>query len=212
MSIATNLQQIKQRVKALSEELGFPQAKLIAITKGKDLSQIAELVAAGQQVFGENRIQEAKAKYQSLELKVAELHLVGQLQRNKVKDALGGLFSAIHSLDRASLAHRLADFRTRGFEVPELFVQVNIAAEPQKGGVLPQDTEELVKLARDQLKLPVVGLMAIPPSGETHHFTTLKQMQLKLKLPFLSMGMSNDFEPAIKAGASHIRVGRRLFE
>jgi len=182
MSIASNLQQIKQRVKALSEEVGIPAPTLIAVTKGKDGSKVEELIAAGQTIFGENRIQEATAKYEAIQGRHPHirLHLIGQLQRNKVKEAVGGLFAAIHSLDRPALAHRLAQFKQQEVAMPDLFIQVNVAEEPQKGGVLPAQASELVTLAKDELGLPVVGLMAIPPAGETEHFTTLKQMQLKL--------------------------------
>lgn len=208
--IASNLHRIKARINALGGE----RVQLIAVTKNRSAAEVEELWDAGQRLFGENRIQEAELKYSRLRVARSELrlHLIGALQRNKVNVVDSALFDCIQSLDRPELAERLALFQKRGATIPPLFIQVNIGNEPQKNGVAPQRAEELLRLASGQLKLPVVGLMAIPPphnSGD--YFAPLKQLQLKLGLAELSMGMSDDYEQAVKAGASYVRVGRGLF-
>ena len=208
VSIATNLHRIRARINALN-----PRVKLIAVTKNRPPQAIKSLYAAGQRLFGENRIQEAQRKYPPLKADCPDLrlHLIGALQRNKVNVAASGMFAGIHSLDRPKLAERLAFYRTQGATIPPLFIQVNIGAEPQKDGVIPERAEPLLRLA-ERLELPVVGLMAIPPLRNSGgYFASLRRLQRKLGLEELSMGMSDDFEEAIKAGATCVRVGSALF-
>jgi hypothetical protein len=165
-------------------------------------------------VFGENRVQEAKAKWPALQAKYPgiELHLVGPLQSNKAKEAVA-LFDAIHALDRPSLAAALAKEIERQGRRPRLFVEVNTGAEPQKAGVLSQDADAFVAACRVTYGLNVDGLMCIPPADEAPapHFALVKKIADRNGLPLLSMGMSADFETAIRFGATHVRVGTALF-
>ena len=191
-----------------------PFTTLVAVSKGHGEDHILPVLEAGQRVFGENRVQEAKEKWPALKARHAdiELHLIGPLQTNKVREAMA-LFDAIHSLDRAKLVHALkAEFEHAG-RAPTLFIQVNTGEEPQKAGVVPADAPEFIALARDELKLPVKGLMCIPPAGENPapHFALLAKIARVHALPWLSMGMSGDFESATKFGATHVRVGRAIF-
>lgn len=191
-----------------------PSTTLIAVTKTHDASRIRPVLEAGHRVFGENRVQEAKAKWPPLRAEFPDiaLHLIGPLQSNKIREAIE-LFDVIHSLDRPKLAHALRGEMDRTGRAPLLFVQVNTGEEPQKAGVAPQDAAALVTLARDELHLPVGGLMCIPPVGENPapHFALLAMLGRGLGLPFLSMGMSDDFEIAIRFGATHVRVGSAIF-
>lgn len=186
---------------------------LIAVSKTQAPERILPLLEAGHRVFGENRVQEAKIKWPALREKFpdVELHLIGPLQSNKVREALT-LFDAIHSLDRPSLASALAQEMARAGRCPTLFVQVNTGAEPQKAGVLPENTLAFVKFCRER-SLPVSGLMCIPPVDQppAPHFALLAKLVREAELPALSMGMSADFETAIRFGATHIRVGSALF-
>ena len=172
------------------------------------------VLAAGQRVFGENRVQEAKAKWPELvaEHPGTELHLIGPLQSNKAKDAVA-LFDAIHSLDRASLADALAKEIQKQNRAPVLFVEINTGAEQQKAGVLPAAVDAFVASCRETWKLPVVGLMCIPPVDEepSLHFALLREIARRHALTQLSMGMSDDFEIAIAFGATHVRVGTAIF-
>ena len=191
-----------------------PQTLLVAISKGHEAEHIVPALAAGHRLFGENRVQEAKAKWPALKAQYPDiaLHLVGPLQTNKAREAVA-LFDAIHSLDRESLARSLrAEFDRAGREVP-LFVQVNTGEEAQKAGVGPKDAEAFVRLCRDDLKLPVIGLMCIPPMNEEPalHFALLRKLARNFGLENLSMGMSEDFETAIRFGATHVRIGTAIF-
>jgi len=187
---------------------------LVAISKTHGPEAIEPLIAAGQRVFGENRVQEAKAKWPALKEKYSgvALHLVGPLQSNKAKEAVA-LFDAIHALDRPSLAAALAKEIERQGRKPRLFVEVNTGAEPQKAGVLPQDTDAFVAACRETYGLNVDGLMCIPPADEAPapHFALLAKIAARNGLSSLSMGMSADFETAIRFGATHVRVGTALF-
>ncbi|MGB8364577.1 MAG: YggS family pyridoxal phosphate-dependent enzyme [Rhizomicrobium sp.] len=191
-----------------------PSTTLIAVSKSHGTERILPVLAAGHRVFGENRVQEAKAKWPDLrrEFPDIELHLIGPLQSNKVREAVE-LFDAIHSLDRPKLAHALRSEMDHTGRAPALFVQVNTGEEAQKAGVAPHDTQALVALARDELNLPVRGLMCIPPMGENPapHFALLAKLAHAQSLPLLSMGMSDDFEIAIAFGATHVRVGTAIF-
>jgi PLP dependent protein len=187
---------------------------LVAISKTFGAEAIEPVIAAGQRVFGENRVQEAKAKWPPLVARHSglELHLVGSLQSNKAKEAVG-LFDAIHSVDRGSLAEALAKEIGKQRRSPRLFVEINTGAEPQKSGVLPQDADTFLAACRDRYGLAVSGLMCIPPFDEAPapHFALTAQIARRNGLTLLSMGMSADFETAIAFGATHVRVGTAIF-
>jgi pyridoxal phosphate enzyme (YggS family) len=187
---------------------------LVAISKTFPAAAIEEVIAAGQTVFGENRVQEAKAKWPALKARHPglQLHLVGPLQANKVKDALA-LFDAIHAVDRPSLCAALAKEIAREGRHPQLFVEVNTGAELQKSGVLPQDADAFLARCRDDYGLRIEGLMCIPPLDEAPgpHFALLGKIAARNGLKFLSMGMSADFTRAIEFGATHVRVGTAIF-
>ena len=188
-------------------------AALIAVSKTQDAEAIRPLIAAGQRLFGENRVQEAEAKWPALrkaEPGVA-LHLVGQLQSNKA-DAAVALFDAIHSVDRLSLVTALARAMDRAGKRPDCFIQVNIGEEPQKGGAPIAELPALIAEAR-AAELPIKGLMCVPPAEvePAPYFALLAKLARDQGLDGLSMGMSADFETAITLGATHVRVGSALF-
>jgi pyridoxal phosphate enzyme (YggS family) len=213
---AENLKAILARIRCAREAAiaPAPNTLLVAVSKGHGPERILPVLEAGHRLFGENRVQEAKAKWPELKARYpgTELHLVGPLQSNKARDALA-LFDAIHSLDRESLAQALrAEFDRAGREIP-LFVQVNTGEEPQKAGVPPNDAAAFVRRCREEWKLPIVGLMCIPPVEDEPalHFALLKTLSRENGLEFLSMGMSADFETAIRFGATHVRIGTAIF-
>jgi pyridoxal phosphate enzyme (YggS family) len=187
---------------------------LIAVSKTHGAERIAPLIAAGQRVFGENRVQEAKAKWPPLleQHSNIELHLIGPLQSNKAKEAVA-LFDAIHSVDRASLCAALAKEIARQQRKPLLFVEINTGAEPQKAGVLPQEADAFLTACRETYKLEIGGLMCIPPQAEAPgpHFALTAKIARRNGLKLLSMGMSADFATAIQLGATHVRVGSAIF-
>lgn len=190
---------------------------LVAISKTFGPETIAPVIAAGQRVFGENRVQEAKAKWPPLIARQSaddpiELHLVGPLQSNKARDAIA-LFDAIHSLDRASLAEALAKEIARQGRRPLLFVEINTGAEPQKAGLEPQDADAFLAACHESYGLTISGLMCIPPHNEAPapHFALTAKIAQRNGLKLLSMGMSADFATAIAFGATHIRVGTAIF-
>lgn len=172
------------------------------------------MLVAGQRVFGENRVQEANGKWPVLkaEWPDVELHLIGPLQSNKVREAVT-LFDAIHSIDRPKIAEALRNEIAKIGRAPLLFVQVNTGEESQKAGVSPSNSPEFVDFCRDTLALPIFGLMCIPPAGEppAPHFALLAKLARAQGLLGLSMGMSADFETAIRFGATHVRVGTAIF-
>lgn len=186
---------------------------LIAISKTHSPEAIEPLIEAGQRVFGENRVQEAEAKWPALRAAHPdiELHLVGQLQSNKAEDA-ARLFNVIHSVDRPSLVEALARAITKTGRSPTLFVQVNIGDEPQKGGCAVADLPALLEVAR-ATGLSIAGLMCVPPADlePAPYFALLAKLARDHSLPLLSMGMSGDFETAVTLGATHVRVGSALF-
>lgn len=188
--------------------------KLIAISKTVPATAIEPVLGAGQRVFGENYVQEAKAKWPGLRERFpdAELHLVGPLQSNKAREAIE-LFDAIHSLDRPSLAAALAKEAARSGRQPRLLVQVNTGEEPQKGGVSPGEVDAFLDLCRERHGLAISGLMCIPPAQDppSPHFALLAQIAARHGLELLSMGMSADFEAAIQLGATHVRIGTAIF-
>jgi len=187
---------------------------LIAVAKTFGADAIEPVIAAGQRVFGENRVQEAKAKWPALRARHGdlELHLVGSLQSNKAREAVA-LFDAIHSVDRASLAAALAKEIATQARRPLLFVEINTGAEPQKAGVQPQDADAFLAACRDRYGLPISGLMCIPPLDEAPapHFALTAQIARRNGLALLSMGMSADFATAIAFGATHVRIGTAIF-
>lgn len=187
---------------------------LIAVTKTHDAVAVEAAIAAGQTVFGENRVQEAKAKYEALKAAhpAIQLHLIGPLQSNKARDAVA-LFDAIHTLDRESLAEALGAELKRLSRPVKLFVQVNTGEEPQKSGIAPRETLVFVERCRTVHGLTVSGLMCIPPVDEepAPHFALLLKLARDAGLTELSMGMSGDYEAAIRLGATHVRVGSAIF-
>jgi PLP dependent protein len=213
---ATRLATVRREVEEACRAAGRDPATvtLVAISKTFPAAAIADVIAAGQTAFGENRVQEAKAKWPALKAEHPglELHLVGPLQSNKVKDALA-LFDAIHSVDRPSLCAALAKELAKQGRQPQLFVEVNTGAESQKAGVLPEQADAFLARCRDEYGLRIAGLMCIPPFDEAPapHFALLAKIAKRNGLPFLSMGMSADFPRAIEFGATHVRVGTAIF-
>jgi pyridoxal phosphate enzyme (YggS family) len=187
---------------------------LVAVSKTFAADHIEPVIAAGQRVFGENRVQEAKGKWPALREKYPgmELHLIGPLQSNKAKEAVA-LFDAIHSVDRPSLCEALAKEFARQARRPALFVEINTGAEQQKAGVLPQDADDFLNRCRDDYGLTISGLMCIPPHDEAPgpHFALTAKIARRNGLKLLSMGMSADFATAISLGATHVRVGSAIF-
>ena len=215
MNIPENLAAILTRIDAARKAatLPAPATRLVAIAKTVDEDGIREALRAGQRLFGENRVQEAQKKYPPLknDFPDLELHLVGPLQSNKVREA-AALFDVIQSLDREKLVDALAAERDRSGKCPRLFVQVNTGEEPQKAGVFPRQAAALIAYAREK-SLPVEGLMCIPPADDdaAPHFALLQKIARDNGLKHLSMGMSGDFELAVKFGATHVRVGTAIF-
>ena len=215
MGGSTGLQAIMARIRAAEAAAGRApgSVQLVAVSKVQPLERITAVLDEGQRLFGENKVQEAESRWPELKTRYAgvSVHLIGPLQTNKAKAAVG-LFDAIHSVDREKLARKLADLAQARGASPDLFVQVNTGAEPQKAGVLPDATEAFVASCRG-MDLPVVGLMCIPPADEdpAPHFALLADLARREGLAGLSMGMSGDFEAAIAAGATHVRVGSAIF-
>ncbi len=210
------LADVKGRIDAAARAAGRAPADttLVAVSKTHGADRVRELLAAGQRVFGENRVQEAEEKFPALKADYPdlELHLIGPLQTNKVRDAVA-LFDVIQSVDRDRLAAALAKEMEKTGKRPACFIQVNTGEEPQKAGVLPPDLDAFVATCRDTYKLPIVGLMCIPPVDEEPalHFALLTKMAARNGLKQISMGMSADYETAVKLGATHVRVGSALF-
>jgi len=185
---------------------------LVAVSKLQPDDRVEAMIAAGQRVFGENRVQEAQARWLDRQVSGLKLHLIGPLQSNKAVDAVA-LFDAIDSLDRPKLARALADEIQKQGRSPEILVQVNTGEEPQKAGIIPTDADAFIKAARTEYGLPVLGLMCIPPAEEepAMHFALLAKIAERNGLTHLSMGMSEDFETAVRFGATMVRVGSALF-
>jgi len=213
---ADRLAEVKARIAEAAKAAGRAAADvtLVAVSKMHGADRVRELLDAGQRVFGENRVQEAEEKFPALkgEYPDLELHLIGPLQTNKARDAVA-LFDVIQSVDRERLAATLAKEMERAGKRPACFIQVNTGEEPQKAGILPADLDEFVGSCRDTHKLPVVGLMCIPPVDEEPalHFALLTRMAARNGLSRVSMGMSADYEAAVRLGATHVRVGSALF-
>ncbi|WP_426033761.1 YggS family pyridoxal phosphate-dependent enzyme [Cypionkella sp. TWP1-2-1b2] len=209
------LQVILARVRAAEAAAGriLGSVQLIAVSKVQPDARVREVLEAGHRLFGENYVQEAQAKWPGFraEFGSVAVHMIGPLQTNKAKLAVE-LFDAIHTVDRASLAEKLAKLAQARGRCPQLFVQVNTGAEPQKAGVLPEALDGFIADCR-AMDLSLAGLMCIPPEAEASgpHFTALAAMAARNGLAGLSMGMSGDFEAAIAAGATHVRVGSAIF-
>jgi hypothetical protein len=216
MTPAARMAEVRARIAAAAQAAGRDPASvhLVAVTKTFGVEHIAPVLEAGHRIFGENRVQEAKAKWPGLRARYGgiELHLIGPLQSNKAKEAVT-LFDAIHSVDRPKIAEAIAQEMAKQGRRLRLFIQVNTGEEEQKAGVLPRDTAGLLSLCRERLQLEVSGLMCIPPLDEEPgvHFAFLAKLAHELGLTQLSMGMSADFEKAIAFGATHVRVGSQIF-
>ena len=214
MTAAETLADIRARIEKAAKLAGRkPDVTLVAVSKTFGADEIRPLLEAGQRVFGENRVQEAAAKWPALRdaFPGVELHLVGQLQSNKAAEAVA-LFDVIHSLDRSSLVAALAKaMAASGRRVP-CFIQVNIGSEAQKGGVAIDDLPALLDDVR-AAQIPLAGLMCVPPADHepAPYFALLAKLAARHGLSGLSMGMSSDFETAVKLGATHVRVGSALF-
>jgi pyridoxal phosphate enzyme (YggS family) len=207
---------IHGRIVAAARSVGRELASvhLIAVTKTFDAPQILPLLEDGHRLFGENRVQKAKGKWPPLKARFPEieLHLIGPLQSNKVREA-AQLFDAIHTVDRAKIAKAVAEEMASQGRRLKLFVQVNTGEEPQKAGVMPKEAPALVRFCREELKLSIGGLTCLPPVEEEPalHFAFLAKLAEELGLEDLSMGMSADFETAIEFGATYVRVGSAIF-
>ena len=215
-SIAANLAAVRGRIEAAARAAGRPAeaVSLVAVSKTQPVDAVRAALKAGQRVFGENRVQEALAKFPGLrgEFPDFELHLIGPLQTNKVREAVAH-FDLIETVDRPRLAEALAREMERAGRRLPCYVEVNTGEEPQKAGVLPDATDDFIADCRDRLGLPIVGLMCIPPEHEEPalHFALLREIARRNRLDILSMGMSADFETAIRFGATHVRVGTAIF-
>ena len=213
---ASGLSAVRAEIERACGEAGRDPTgvRLIVVSKTFEAEAIEPVIVEGQKVFGENRVQEANAKWPALKTKYpcVELHMIGSLQSNKAKEAVA-LFDAIHSLDRQSLAEALAKEISKQGGRPQLFVEVNTGAEPQKAGVLPQDVDAFLKKCGEAWGLQVDGLMCIPPAEEAPapHFALTAKIAARNGLKLLSMGMSADFPVAIAMGATHVRVGTAIF-
>jgi pyridoxal phosphate enzyme (YggS family) len=203
---------IAEAERAVGRKVG--SVRLVAVAKTVPAERILPLIEAGHRDFGENRVQEAEAKWPALKARYPDirLHLIGPLQSNKTKDAVA-LFDAIHTVDRDKIAVALAAEIARSGRSPELLVQVNTGAEPQKAGVIPEEVEALARRWQDDLGLSLTGLMCIPPVDDVvaPHFALLAKVARRLGFETLSMGMSGDFETAIQFGATYVRVGTAIF-
>jgi PLP dependent protein len=214
--VAASRAEILARIAAAAQADGrsIADVALVAVSKLQPDERVDAMLATGQRVFGENRVQEATARWSDRRVKRSDLklRLIGPLQSNKAEDAVL-FFDAIDVLDRPKLAAAIADAAQKAGRCPELLVQVNTGEEPQKAGVSPQDADAFIREARDRFGLPVVGLMCIPPLEEepAMHFALLAKIAARNGLTELSMGMSDDFETAIRFGATQVRVGSALF-
>jgi PLP dependent protein len=210
------LRQVQESIRRSASDYDRDPASitLVAVSKIFPAEAIEPVLAAGQRVFGENYVQEAKAKWPALRERYpdVELHMIGPLQSNKAREAVE-LFDAIHTLDRPSLAEALAKEIAKQGRTPRLFVQVNTGEEPQKGGVIPTEVDAFLEACRTKYGLTIDGLMCIPPAEDppSPHFALLNTIAQRHGLKALSMGMSADFDAAIQLGATHVRVGSAIF-
>jgi PLP dependent protein len=214
--IAGNLERVRAAIERAAVQAGRnPRSvALMAVSKTHPADTVEAALAAGQTLFGENRVQEAQKKFPALRAAhpSLQLHLIGPLQTNKAQDAVT-TFDAIHSLDRPKLMQVLADAMGKTGKRPNCFLQINTGREPQKAGLAPEDLDSALARAKEEFKLPIIGLMCIPPVDQdpAPHFALLAQLAKRNALPCLSMGMSHDYEIAIAHGATHVRVGSAIF-
>lgn len=215
-NLAANLAEVRRRIEAAAREAGRDPAAitLVAVSKAQPLERIEAALAAGQRVFGENYVQEARSRWPELRRRWpgVELHMIGGLQSNKAAEAVA-LFDVVQTLDRPKLAREIAKEMARQNRQLHLLVQVNTGEEPQKSGVAPGELDGFLALCRAELGLAIEGLMAIPPEDEdvALHAALLAKLAARHHLPVLSIGMSGDFETAIRFGATHVRVGTAIF-
>ena len=214
--LPTGLASVEQEIARACKEARRDRASvtLIAVSKTFDAGTITPVIEAGQRVFGENRVQEARAKWPGLMSAHPgiALHLIGPLQSNKAKEAVA-LFDAIHSVDRPSICQALAKEISSQNRQPQLFVQLNTGEEPQKAGIAPAEADDFIASCREKYALPISGLMCIPPVDDAPapHFALTAKIAARNGLKNLSMGMSADFTVAIQLGATHVRVGSAIF-
>ena len=214
--VAANLADVRAKVAAAAAEAERDPAEvtLIAVGKVQPVERVEAALAAGQRVFGENRVQEAQGKWPALRERYpdVELHLIGPLQTNKVKDAVV-LFDAIQTVDRPKLAAELAREMAKQGRRLDCYIQINTGEEDQKAGVLPADADAFIDSCRQEHGLPIVGLMCIPPVADDPalHFAMLREIAKRHGLSGLSMGISGDYETAVQLGATHVRVGTAIF-
>jgi hypothetical protein len=214
--VAENLAEIQGNINTTCKAVGRnpDDVTLVCVSKNHEADHVRKALIDGRRVFGENRVQEAAGKWPALReaFPDIELHLIGPLQTNKVKDAVT-LFDVIETVDRPKLANALAKHRDKTGECPDLFIQINTGEEEQKAGIAPKDADRFITMCRDELKLPITGLMCIPPVDEepAPHFALLGRIAERHDLKIKSMGMSGDYEAAIRLGATHVRVGTAIF-
>jgi pyridoxal phosphate enzyme (YggS family) len=214
--IAANLAAVRRKIAAAADAAGrSPESvELVAVSKTHSAEAVSEALLAGHRIFGENRVQEAQGKYPELRVRFPDLilHLIGPLQTNKVRDALA-MFDVIESVDRPRLAEALAKEMEHGGRRPPCLIEVNTGEEAQKAGIMPAAADRFIAECRDRLGLPIIGLMCVPPVDEEPalHFALLREIARRNGLTTLSMGMSADFEKAIRFGATHVRVGTAIF-
>src|SRR5512132_3875037 len=216
IDVAANLAAVNAQIAVAAEAAGrrADSVTLVAVGKTHSAEILRQALAAGHRVFGENRVQEAEAKWPALKREYPDLvlHLIGPLQRNKVRRAVR-LFDVIETVDRPAIARAIADAARQEGRRPTTFIQVNTGEEPQKAGVMPEETDALVSACRQEFGLPVRGLMCIPPVDEepSLHFALLREIARRNQLGELSMGLSADFDIAVRFGATHVRVGTAIF-
>ena len=216
MTVADNLFAVRLRIAEAERSAGRPEGsvQLIAVSKTFHADEIRPVLEVGHRLFGENRVQEAQNKWPALKADFpdVELHLIGPLQSNKARDAVA-LFDAIHTIDREKIARVVHQEMVRQGRRPKLYIQVNTGEEPQKAGLPPREAGAFIRLCRDELGLPIVGLMCIPPVDEAPgpHFALLEKIARENDVTELSMGMSSDFAQAVPFGATVVRVGSAIF-
>jgi PLP dependent protein len=214
--IAANLAAVRERIEAAARAADRPPhcVTLVAVSKTQPAASVRRALAAGHRVFGENRVQEAQAKFPELRAEFPDLalHLIGPLQTNKVRDAVAA-FDVIESIDRPRLAQALAREMEHSGRRPICLIEINTGEESQKVGIMPAEADDFIVECRDRLGLPIVGLMCVPPIAEepAPHFALLCEIARRTGLTTLSMGMSADFEKAVRFGATHVRVGTAIF-
>lgn len=216
MDLGEKLHEVSSWISSAALEAGRKpeDVSLVAVSKVQSIEKIEAVVQTGHRVFGENRIQEAKEKWPSLKSKYAdiELHLIGPLQTNKVREAVA-LFDIIETLDRPKLARALKEEMKKQAVDKPCYIQINTGEESQKSGIYPLEAPEFIEYCREDLGLNICGLMCIPPASEepAMHFSLLRGIAQRAQIKNLSMGMSDDFETAIQLGATHVRLGTAIF-